>query len=454
MLNRQETFPGHSPFRWQNEEFATIAAIQPKKGKRTPIAEQQTRVVEQERLVELTQHDIDTIFLSSIAAIFIRSDKNSFKFKTLVDLLRRYLGDSKVQHQPEEIEEANYNQLTSLQARPAVIAALKADASLLFDSADNSARFRRILELVHSQVGDADRIDGSQIGTEALFRGNDVMANLDIGKGNNPLFKPPREIVTKEQLHEYLIKLFDLDTISSGETTTISMEWKAAEALYAARENVGVTQESTVRIQMQRPDRAFLYCYLFGTKNPSLPADYQEMAERFEQIYLRMQHQGLKSPAALERLRGWTPENGAKDPEKVNGGFQGDTIFFQEILFNSIDGVKKETSEFEAEATHAVALVRGEPVLFMDTLRKLADILSRKERNLPFPENATTQQWREVQGQLVDVFSDHPQKDAIFSGHWFDASSERNPSYQIDEAAILFYIYANKALLLPPTMVQ
>ncbi len=450
MLNRQET----SPFRWSRNELEAIVAIQPKARTTEPFSQPRMSAIESESQTQLSQHDVDTIFLSSIAAIFIRSEPNSFKFDSLIRLLRGYFGDSKVQHQPEEIDETQYNKLPTIQARPAVIAAMKADASLLFNSVDEDARFKVILELLRSHEKAPERIDGSEIGTEVLFRGNDVMANLDIGNGITSLFKPPSEIQTKTQLFDYLVAHFEQDAEDAVQPSLITMDWKAAEALYAARENVGVTQESTIRILMQRPDRAFLFCYLFGTKDPSMPPEYQATARKFESIYQRVKLEGDRTPEVMERLRGWTPEHGAKNPEKVNGGFQGDTIFFQELLFESIDGIHKASPEFEGKAATAVALVRGEPVLFMDTLRKLADILSRIDRNLPFPENETTLQWREVQDQLADVFSHHPQRETIFSGRWFDASPDRNPNYHIDVAAIRFYVYAHKALLLPPTMLQ
>lgn len=443
-----------SPFRWAPSEWETIVAIQPRALTSEQPKTHAKTTQEIEPVASFSQYDIDTIFLSSIAAIFVRSEPNSFKFETLMKLLRDYFGNSKVLHQKEEIDEADYNKTPVFGGQPVLIAAMKADASLLFDSANEEVRFKRILELLQSQVDSEGRIDGSEIGTEVLFRGNDVMANLDVGHGRIPLFKPPQEIETKEQMFDYLVAHFELDTFESVNPSQISMDWKAAEALYAARENVGVTQESTVRILLQRPDRAFLFCYLFGTQNPSMPAEYRLMAKRFEQIYETTIQQGNNNPKMLERLRGWTPKHGAKDPQKVNGGFQGDTIFFQEILFDSIDGTDKSKPEFEQKAKEAVALVRGEPVLFMDTLRKLADLLSRIDRNLPFPENETTLQWREVQLQMAEVFAQHPQKEAIFSGRWFDASAERNPNYQIDIAAVRFYVYANKALLLPPTMLQ
>lgn len=442
-------------FRWSGDEIKAIAAIQPARNK-APRSGDSRSISEMGTSSELTQRDAETIFLSSIAAIFVNSETTSYKFQTLVRLLRDYFGDPKVKYEPERIAEGMYNKLSILKARPAFIAAVKADPSMLFDSDDDQTRFRKCMDLVGSHAATVERIDGSEIGSEVLFRGNDVMANLNIGSGPAALFKPAEEIQTKEQLYSHLLTLFGLqsDVQEVPNRGIVSMDWIAAEALFAARENIGVTQESIVHILMQRPDRAFLYCYLFGTKNPQMPQEYQTVALRFEQIYQKTRQLGLQNPITLERLRGWTPEHGAKNPEKVNGGFQGDTIFFQEMLFESIDGVKKADPEFNKKAVDAVALVRGEPVLFMDTLRKLADILSRKERNLPFPKNDTTDQWSEVQEQLIEALSSHPQKHRILTGRWFDASAALNPDYQVDQAAVQYYIYANKALLSANTMVQ
>ncbi|MBP9700735.1 hypothetical protein KBD71_05660 [Candidatus Woesebacteria bacterium] len=456
MLGRLEGMrTGVSPFRWDADAIAAIAFIQPRRSIEAdgvalePLAERKSEP-------ESPQRNADVVFLSSIAAIVSRSDKSSYKFQQLVELLRPYVGEELILNKSEEIPEAEYNWLSSIQARPAMIAALKADASLLFSTVDDRERFKQVMSFVQSQATSTERMAISRIGSDALFRGNDVMARMIVDGEQSSLFKPAKQIDTKEKLFDYLQCVFHIKTKvpDSNQTTDISMEWIAAEALFAARDNIGVTKEAKVQINLKRPDAAFLYCYLFGTRKPDMPEAFRDTAAKFDSIFNSVRLRGDKDESILERLRGWTPEEGAKNPEQVNGGFQGDTIFFEELLFDSINGIRKDHPDFQDAAANAVSLVRGAPVLFMETLRTLADILSRNERNLPFPENESTAQIRQVLSELRETFSNHPNRDQIFAGRWFDASEERNIDYHIDMDAALYYAYASRALLLSDTMLQ
>lgn len=284
----------------------------------------------------------------------------------------------------ETVEEKAFNTLACLEANSQRIAAIKA---MLFDETQS-------------------RETVNPFGCLDIERAHDVITAIGNGKEKEPQFKPAPG-TSKEEIVNQLRETLDRFSTQTESGEVVLLTWEATDALYERNNEIGVGVKGTATYWIEKPSDAFLYCMYFGTERilqtdpEEVPKEYRKMARAFTAIAKQgTPYCPAGTEAHAERLRGWTQENGVISHCDINGGFQGDSLFIEELLGLQINGVDKQDPQFHKQMQQAVDMVMGKAVYFDQAFRALTETIRTVRSRVVLEQ---TEEEREFQKAMETV---------------------------------------------------
>lgn len=423
-MNRPKEERHESPFKANVHQLALLQKLMfPRRGEKPKEVES----------AEKESDEVDAIELSALNAIVICSEANSHKFKRMFSHIMKAAGESSkrdttagiIPLSDEVVEEEEYNNLPVINHSPRIIAAVKAFSGRRYKQEDIQKRIQEIakdVKAMHEKHDPSSKeFSFNKIGCVFGFRAQDIVTAVVIGETEKRQLKPKTE--DKHEIYEALAQIFETDDQDRPEEMTL--HWTGAEAMHDAVSDIGVVRETTIKLKIKSPDRAFLYCQILGTEN--VPDEFKPMADKFNQIYEEIMRDNDGSLG--ERLRGWNPKDGILNPHKVNAGFHSDTIFVERLLTISLDDetdvVTKDDPKFDQKMDEAIQLVRGEPVSFNRVYRTLLHILSSQASDTD-PGVSSSMLLKGIGDKLQEeIGKDFPQVHRVFGGTWYDISDDQ-----------------------------